>query len=54
MIDAMIRIFARVINRRIDEEGITFDEAIVIYPKLTEEDIERIREEVEKQKELVV
>ena len=54
MIDAAIRIFARVISRRIKGEGINFDEAIKIYPKLTKEDIERIKEEMERQKELLL
>ena len=43
MINALINIFIRVISRRLDA-GEDFDEIIISYPKLSEEDIAIIKE----------
>lgn len=48
MIGACIRIFARVVTRRILAEGISFEEAVSVYPKLKDEDIAKIKVEVDK------
>ena len=42
-----LRIFVRVIRLRIKDEGITVDEALASYPKLTDEEKAEIKKAIE-------
>lgn len=41
--DYQLRLFIRVVSRRMEEEGKTVDEVLNEYPLLTEEDKEKIK-----------
>ncbi|MGW8114280.1 hypothetical protein ACVS9P_03695 [Caproicibacterium sp. NSD3] len=47
MNDSLFRIICRVVKRRV-EEGEMFDQIILEYPRLTEDDQSKIKSEVEK------
>ena len=49
MSNAMLKIFVRVIEKRIDE-GENLEDILNDYPKLTEAEKDKIREKINKQK----